>query len=73
MPSTVANNSSLTAFSDGEPLELTNFLLRDTGGGAQLQFVEKQPGTSAEKAAIERDPFGDEENTEVKYRVMSWW
>ena len=71
MPSTIPNNSSLTAFSDGEPLELTNFLRNS--GGPQSQFAGKPLRKSAEKAALERDPFGNEENADVKYRVMSWW
>jgi len=40
----------------------------DDGDGDELPWY-KQRKTSSAKL----DPFGDEENSEVKYKTMAWW
>ena len=37
------------------------------------QSGDPEVGETKDAAPQRTDPFGDEENAEVKYRTMSWW
>lgn len=46
-----------------------------TSQRAASRDVEARPQVAGERraSAHEEDPFGDEENNEVKYRTLRWW
>ena len=46
-----------------------------TNDRAASNDVETRPSVSEKRrsGAYDDDPFGDEENSEVKYRTLRWW
>lgn len=62
--------SALDGFGEKSDSErdLTSDLVTSRDAEARPQVPEKRRSSTDED-----DPFGDEENSEVKYRTLKWW
>ena len=76
--STTSNSTTAMAtndHNDEKPLKGDNAALKPSieGGAGGQADLEKYPVPSTRESQDKEDPFGDETNSEIKYRTMEWW